>query len=1153
MKQLNNRTMFFKKVSSRPDFPKMEREKLDYWEKNKIFEKSLRRPAPRGNFVFYEGPPTANGKPGVHHLEARAFKDLFPRYKTMRGYKVLRKAGWDTHGLPVELEVEKNLGFSGKKDIEAYGIEKFNKKCAESVWRYKSEWEELTRRVGFWLDLKHPYITCDNQYMESVWWIIKQIWKGGLLYQGHKVVPYCPRCGTALSSHEVAQGYRKISEESVFVKFKIRTPLHLPLERGEQLLLPGRGRREGVGVHFLAWTTTPWTLPGNVALALGADIDYVLVGKVSQKDNKTPLKSPLIRGEGEYFILAKKRLEVLDGDYKIIKRFKGKDLVGIEYEPLYPIFNPGENSKVYHTVLADFVTTEEGTGIVHTAVMYGEDDYELGKKLDLPQKHTVDEQGKFDFNFLENEREDSSPDKGRKATPAMQALLARRCGRGRVECKFKVQSSKLKVENPLTPLIKGEQGIQGRFVKDAEKDIIEDLRRRGLLYKSELYTHDYPFCWRCKTPLLYYAKKSWFIAMSKLREKLVANNQKINWIPKYLKTGRFGKWIAEARDWAVSRERYWGTPMPIWQCQTGKGQKSNRKSQKFRGCGEMRVIGSMEELREANSSPDKGRKGGVGCKFKVQSSKLKVETPLNPPCQGGAELDLHRPYIDEITFKCQKCGGEMRRVPEVLDCWFDSGAMPFAQNHWPFDSSPDKGRRGGVLDRDVKTPLISPLIRGEKNPPEQFPADFICEAVDQTRGWFYTLLAISTLLDFGAPYKNVISLGHVLDEKGQKMSKSRGNIVEPFRALDNFGADALRWFFYTVNRPQASKNFDPEALREIISRLILTLWNSYSFFLTYASIDQPKVGVDPCVEPRGGQGNILDQWILSRLAELNKNIVHYLNHYNVLNAGYAIEKFVDDLSNWYIRRSRRRFWKSESDADKNNAYQTLYFVLLSLSKILAPFMPFLSEEIYRGLTSKESVHLEDFPRLKEDFIDLALNEGMEECRRIVNLGLGLRAQGKLRVRQPLSKFKMQKSKCKMTMQNAKLLDIIKEELNVKEIEFKAKIEEGKDWLIGEEKGLKVALNIEITPELKREGFARDLVRVIQEMRKKAGLEVSDRIELSLESEDKDIQKAIAEWQDYIKKETLAERLEDIQGKADGGEKVRIEGKEVEVKVKKIKK
>ena len=1119
--------MKFKKPPSRPNFPEMEKAILKYWEENKIFEQSVERPAPSGDFVFYEGPPTANGRPGVHHIEARAFKDLFPRYRTMQGFRVKRRAGWDTHGLPVELEVEKLLGFSGKRDIEKYGVVKFNKKCAASVWKYKAEWEELTKRIGYWLDLRNPYITCSNEYISAVWGILQKIWQKGLLYQGHKVLPYCPRCGTALSSHEVAQGYRRVEEESVYVKFKVKSNSSLDKGRAGGVLgqekkppLTPLVRGEGQGIYFLAWTTTPWTLPGNVALALGGEIEYALIASLDkgraggvmnqcnppnppcQGGNATP-QPP--RSRGEYLILAKKRLEILDGEYEIIQEFKGRDLEGLEYEPLYSVFekeetpltplirggteknrlNKGEEKKrVYTTVLADFVTTSEGTGIVHTAVMYGEDDYELGKKLGLPMVHTVDEQGKFNL---------------------------------------KSQISNLKSESKnlnLKIVAQFLEKIDGQFVKDAEKEITEDLRARGLLYKLEMFTHDYPFCWRCRTPLLYYAKQSWFIAMSKLRRELVKNNAKVNWIPSYLKHGRFGKWISEARDWAISRERYWGTPLPVWQCQTGNFQfsifnfQTNLKSKisNSKQCGNIKVIGSAQELE------------------KLSGKKLQ---------------DLHRPYIDEIVFPCEKCGGEMRRVPEVLDCWFDSGSMPFASA-------------------------------------EAFPADFICEAVDQTRGWFYTLLAIATALGRGPAYKNVISLGHVLDEKGQKMSKSRGNVIDPFRALDQFGADSIRWFFYTVNKPQESKNFDPQVLREIISRFILTIWNSYSFFATYAAIDRPVLrplagGVPPLYRggqegfnppnPRGlggnetpltplvrGGGNILDRWILSRFSELNKKVVQHLDKYNVLQAAKEMEKFTDDLSNWYIRRSRRRFWKNENDQDKKAGYETLYFVLVNLTKMLAPFMPFLAEEIYQGLTAKKSVHLARFPRPIAEHLDQDLMTRMEETRRIVNLGLKLRAKAGIKVRQTLAVLNL-KSKIenvKSKSQISKLFDLIKEEVNVKEIKVVAKFKKNKDWIVASDGDLEAALNIKITPELKREGFARDLVRAIQEERKKANLKVTDRIILALDSDDLEIRETIAEWRKYICKETLAGEILNKIGKADYTEKMKVGGKNLKFKIEKVK-
>jgi len=1065
--------MQFKKVPPRPNFPEIEKRILDFWEKNKIFEKTVEKPAPFGDFVFYEGPPTANGKPGVHHIEARAFKDLFPRYKTMQGYRVKRRAGWDTHGLPVELEVEKILGFSGKQDIEKYGIAKFNKKCAESVWKYKTEWEELTRRIGYWLDLDNPYITCSNEYISAVWGILKKIWQKKLLYQGHKVLPYCPRCGTALSSHEVAQGYKRVEEESAYIKFKVLSPRLIRLGRKSAKF------KVGGAIFFLAWTTTPWTLPGNVALALGGEISYVLVKagiklkvenvsprliRLGREKLKTTIKNEKI--EEEYLILARERLEILDRDYEIIQEFKGRDLEGMEYEPLYPVFREEkkQHPNTYHTVLADFVTTEEGTGIVHTAVMYGEDDYELGKKIGLPMRHTVNLQGKF--KIVQSAQPKADP-------PGAE--------------KFKVQSCSSKFKIFL-------EKIDGRFVKDAEGEIVADLAKRGLLYKSEMFTHDYPFCWRCKTPLLYYAKQSWFVAMSKLREQLVENNEKVNWIPAYLKHGRFGKWISEARDWAISRERYWGTPLPIWICEK---------------CGEVKVVGSIRELKMKNEK----------LKTTIQNEKCQIASQFG--AKNEESFDLHRPDIDKITFQCEKCGGVMQRVPEVLDCWFDSGAMPFA-------SAPVQSSKFKVQSLEL------------------FPADFICEAVDQTRGWFYTLLAISTALDCGPAYRNVISLGHVLDEKGQKMSKSRGNVIDPFQALNDYGADSIRWFFYTVNKPQESKNFDPKILREIISRFILTLWNSYAFFVTYADIDKPCVGAGfsrPC-----GADNILDRWILSCFASLNKKVVQHLDKYNVLQAAKEIEKFVDDLSNWHIRRSRRRFWKNENDEDKQAGYETLHFVLVNLTKILAPFTPFLAEEIYQGLTGEKSVHLAEFPQLDSEYIDQDLMQQMEKVRIIVALGLKLRAKAGIKVRQPLAQSKVQSSKFKVT--DKKLLDLIKEEVNVKKVAIVKKMKKEKDWIISEEGDLKVALRVKLTQELKREGLGRDLVRAIQEGRKKAGLKVTDRIILAITSEDAEIQKAIKEWREYIMKETLAEKTLDKMEKADWQEKVKMGDEEAVIGIRK---
>ncbi|MFH1864131.1 MAG: isoleucine--tRNA ligase, partial [bacterium] len=783
------------------DLAKNEKKILKFWKKSKIFEKSLKKGLPAGKaskkrFVFFEGPPTANGRPGIHHVEARAFKDIIPRYKTMRGFSVDRKAGWDTHGLPVELELEKELGFKGKEDIEKYGIARFNRKCKESVWRYKDEWERLTERIAFWIDMKDPYITYENQYIESVWYILKKIWEKGLLFKDFKIVHHCPRCETSLSTHEVSQGYKKIKENSVYLNFKV-TKGNDQVEKGDIIL---------------AWTTTPWTLPGNVALAVKKDISYVK-----------------IKYRGKEYILAKKRLEIIDGKYEIENEFKGKELEGVEYQPLFEIDSVKKSGKKPHyVVLADFVTDEDGTGIVHTAVMYGEDDYILGNQLDLPKVHTVDQKGFFVKD------------------------LAR-------------------------------YNLSGKFVKDkkTEEEILDYLKKKELLFKEEECEHDYPFCWRCHTPLLYYAKDSWFIGMSKLRKKLVKNNKEIYWEPNYIKNGRFGGFIKEARDWALSRERYWGTPLPIWKCQK---------------CDQMKCVGSAKEL----------------------GKKIK---------------DLHRPYIDQIKLKCQ-CGGQMVRERDVIDAWFDSGAMPFAQWGYPYQKESKKKFK------------------------EYYPADYICEGVDQTRGWFYTLFAIASLMEYvgeiesGVCYKNVISLGLLLDKDGKKMSKSKGNVVDPWEMCEQFGADTLRWFFYTVNSAGEPKRFDIKDLTDKNRRFFGTLFNSFIFWQTYKEKDFKPKKIKP--------GNILDKWIVSQFNSLNGSVVENLEKYNVVSAARSIEDFVEEFSNWYIRRSRKRFQKPEDKEEKEEVSQILYSILLNLSKLIAPFAPFISEEIYQGLKMSkdpESVHL----------------------------------------------------------------------------------------------------------------------------------------------------------------------------------------------------
>lgn len=880
------------------NFPKLEEEILKFWRKNKTFEKSIKQRAKAPNFVFYEGPPTANGKPGIHHVLARSFKDIICRYKTMQGFKVERKAGWDTHGLPVELGVEKELGLKSKKDIEKYGIAKFNRKCRESVWQYKAEWEKLTKRIGFWLDMKNPYITYENSYIEAVWGILKQAWRKELLYQDYKVVPYCPRCGTSLSSHEVAQGYKKIKENSIYVKFK----------------LLGKAN-----TYLLVWTTTPWTLPANVAVAVNPGIIYVS-----------------IKTGNEILILAKERMGAVGMEGEIVEEFQGKDLVGMKYEPIFgkvrfPMEIEVQN--IDKIVSGDFVSLKEGTGIVHIAPAFGEDDMAVGKKNNLPVILNVDEEGKF----------------------------------------------KLEVKN-----------WAGKFVKGADPLIIKDLAERKILFKEELHEHDYPFCWRCQGPLLYYAKQSWFIGMTKLKHKLIENNEKINWVPGHLKEGRFGEWLREVKDWAISRERYWGTPLPIWKCQT---------------CSDIKVIGAIKELEKLS---------------------------------GKKNDDPHKPFIDKITFKCEKCGGPMKRVPEVLDCWFDSGSMPFTSNAAP----------------------------------KSFPADYICEGIDQTRGWFYTLLAISTFLGFGTPYKNVISVGHVLDEKGEKMSKSKGNMVNPWDLMGKYGADSVRWYFYTVNQPGEPKLFSEKDIGDTLRRFIMTLWNCYTFLEIYA----------PKKEIRNKQSkNIFDRWINSKLNRLIQEVTESLDRYDIITAARAIEQFtISDLSQWYIQNSRARFQKPKTKEELGEASNNLGFVLLTLTKLMAPFVPFISEEISQKLGNKNSVHLENWPKADEGMINNKLEEEMADRRAIIGEALAKRAELKMPVRQVLAGVILAKPKSFEIIDSSGTISMIADKINVKNIEFK-------EGIAG------IEYDTKITPELREEWIIREIIRNIQGLRKEAGLKPEDKI------------------------------------------------------------
>ncbi len=901
-------------------FPELEDKILDFWKENNIFHKSLTKDAPEGRFVFFEGPPTANGKPGIHHVLARAFKDLIPRYKTMRGFRVERKAGWDTQGLPVELQVEKELKFKGKPDIEKFGVAEFNAKCREDVWKYKADWEKLTERMGFWLDLEHPYVTYENYYIESLWWIFKKVWEEGLLYQDYKVLPHCPRCGTALSSHEVAQGYQSVQDTSVYIKFKLV---------------------DEPNTFILSWTTTPWTLPGNVALAVGEKIKYV---KVKIKD--------------ETFILAQERLvSVLGDEFVLIDEIIGKDLVGLKYIPLYDIKKlQNENShKVY---AADFVTTVDGTGVVHTAVMYGEDDFVLGTRVGLPKVHTVDEDGNFT-----------------KDVPLFAGMPV----------KHKDKPTEEKTTRP----------------------IIDDLKNRGLLFKEEVYKHDYPFCWRCGTPLLYYAKPSWFIKMSALREDMKKANAKINWYPAHIRDGRFGEWLEGAKDWAISRERYWGTPLPIWICNNAD-------------CKHELVIDGIKELAE---------KSGL---------KLKLD------------MDLHRPFIDEVVWPCKKCGvGEMKRVPEVADCWFDSGSMPYAQWGYPH------------------------LDGSEEKLNESYPADYISEAIDQTRGWFYTLLAVSTLLKKAKaikeipPYKNVICLGHINDKHGQKMSKSKGNIVDPWEIINKYGVDALRFHFYTMNQPGEPKNFNPTDVEEVVKKNLLILMNVLAFYELHQ--DHAEA---PAHAPKSD--NVLDKWILSLQQKFVNEVTDHLDKYEITEAGRKISEFINELSTWYVRRSRDRF--KEAGVDQGQARTTLGFVLRRLAIILAPFIPFTAEELYlRVKGGKESVHLESWPAA--DKFDKKILDDMVNGRLVVEQALAERAkagQG-FSIRQALASFT---TNYDLT---AEVKEIVLDEINVKEIL----------------KGEKIFLDIALNEELKAEGLVREFVRQINSLRKKKGLTVNDKVNLKI--------------------------------------------------------
>ncbi|MBI3942709.1 MAG: isoleucine--tRNA ligase [Chloroflexi bacterium] len=1054
----------FKPVEPKVNLVAMEADILRFWKARDIFQKTMTEREGYPPYVFYEGPPTANGRPGIHHVLARVFKDLFPRYYTMKGRYVVRKAGWDTHGLPVELEVEKALGFSGKKDIEAYGIAAFNQKCRESVYRYLTEWEQMTDRIGYWVDLQDAYVTLSNAYIESVWWILKQMWDKGLLYQGYKVVPYCPRCGTPLSDHEVALGYKDVEDPSVYVKFPLR---------------------DEPGTYFLVWTTTPWTLPGNVALAVGKDIEYVLVEKVAMEGNKSGEKLILARG-----LMA----QALQGEYRVLKSFKGRDLLNQHYRPLYTFLPVEQNT--HYVVAGDFVSTGEGTGIVHMAPAFGADDMAVAKEHGLPILVTVDSQGKF---------------------------------------------------------IDEVRPWRGLFVKDADPRITTDLHNRNLLYRTLPYQHAYPFCWRCSTPLLYYARTTWYLETTRLKDRLVENNELIKWYPQHIQYGRFGNWLENNVDWALGRERYWGTPLPIWQCAD---------------CRHQEAIGSLAELEERTG-------------YTLQS------------------MDLHRPYVDEASFKCPACQGPMLRVPELIDVWFDSGAMPVAQWHYPFENK----------ERFF----------------QQFPADFICEGVDQTRGWFYSLHAIATLLFDQPSFRNVVCLGLILDAQGEKMSKSRGNVVEPLSVVDANGADATRWYLFTASPAGQERRFSSELVNEVVRRFLLTLWNTYSFFVTYSNIDewQPHM-VANASRHSAGVAHPLDRWILSELHSLTQAVDEGLANYDVTGAARPIEEFVDLLSNWYIRRSRRRFWKSEQDNDKAAAYATLYECLVTVAGLLAPFTPFIAEELYQNLVrtanprTPESVHLSWFPRMDPARIDRELMKGTRLAMRIASLGHAARNKAGIKVRQPLARAVIRLR----TAGDRDLLEAlapqIADELNVKQLslveddhalvsfrlrpvlarlgrrlgdllpkvteylagdtgELAARLQAGQavtirianqsielapeDVLLdtvpreglvtADEGGYLVAVTTDLTPELVDEGLARELVRRIQGLRKTANFALGDRI-ITYYQGDVGLQQVMSGFGEYIRSETLSSTLlEGVPAEVAARANFDVDGMRVKLGVKRI--
>jgi isoleucyl-tRNA synthetase len=1037
----------FKELTERISYPSVERDILEFWKKEKIFQRSIALRSGRPGFVFYEGPPTANGRPGIHHVMSRTLKDLVCRYKTMRGYQVARKAGWDTHGLPVEIEVEKQLGFKHKDDIVKYGVAEFNAKCRESVWKYKNDWERMTEQMGYWVDLSTPYVTFENEYIESVWWALKQFHDAGAMFRGYKIQPYCPRCETPLSSHEVSLGYEDVKDPSVYVRMRLR---------------------DDPSTSFLVWTTTPWTLISNVALAVHPDVDYVAV-----------------LHNGEKLILAEARLGVLEGEYTILERMKGKALAGMSYERLFKYH--AVEGKAFYVIEAEFVTTEDGSGIVHMAPAYGEDDYQASRVHGLPTIHPVNTSGEF----------------GPEVTD-----------------------------------------FAGKFVKDADPEIIRNLKERGILYRKETITHSYPHCWRCKTPLLYYARDSWYLRTTSYAPRMIEENARITWVPPEVGEGRFGNWLEENKDWALSRDRFWGTPLPVWVCAD---------------CGAQKCVGSIEELRTGENLPE--------------------------------PLDLHKPYVDAVTFPCS-CGGTMRRTPELIDVWFDSGAMPFAQWHYPFEHRE-------LIDSGA-----------------QYPADFISEGIDQTRGWFYSLHAIGTFLFKKPAYRTVMVNELILDRDGQKMSKSRGNTVDPFATLSAYGADATRWYLVTTSPPWRPTMFDEEGLKEAQRKFFGTLVNTYAFFALYANIDGFAYGEERIPVAERPE---IDRWIISELHSLLGRYLESMEAYDVTKAARLVSDFtVDQLSNWYVRRNRRRFWKSERGKDKTAAYQTLYECLIGVLKMTAPFAPFITEELYRNLNTvtgrekEESIHLTAMPEPDAAVVDRDLERRMERAEKIVILVRAMRMKANLKVRQPLRRMILPIAGEGERAEVQRMAEIIREEVNVKAIEFvtdesglvrkKAKPnfkslgpkfgkavqgiasrikdlndeeiglleregilrlgpgpeaplvaredveilrEDIQGWVVEADGDVTVALDTELTEELVAEGNAREFINRVQNLRKEAGFEVTDRIALRF-SASPAMSTTLLGMKAYIAAETLAAEFDGNLGAADQAATVEVNGEQIRV-------